>query len=126
MKVEFLRKDFARALGQLQSALQVPATSDLLKAGCIQYFEFCFELAWKTIKAVGSEQGSECLSPKACLRLAFQQGWIDSEEVWLDMLLARNRLSHTYDVESALVVYGRLPAYFTAMEASGERISTIP
>ena len=49
MKVELLRKDFARALGQLQSALQVPATSDLLKAGCIQYFEFCFELAWKTI-----------------------------------------------------------------------------
>jgi len=100
MKHEKILADLERALGQLSAALKTPADSDLIKAGCIQYFEFCFELAWKTIKAVATSLGLECRSPKACLRIAFQQGWIDEEAIWLEMLEARNRLSHTYHLLS--------------------------
>ncbi len=115
MKAESLHRDFSRALEQLRVALEVPADSDLIKAGCIQYFEFCFELAWKTIKDEGGDQGIECLSPKACLKIAFQQGWIDEEAVWLEMLQARNRMAHTYNAAQALEVYGRLKDFFRVL-----------
>jgi len=125
MKREKILADLERALGQLSAALKTPADSDLIKAGCIQYFEFCFELAWKTIKAVAASLGLECRSPKACLRIAFQQGWIDEEAIWLEMLEARNRLSHTYHAETALAIYTRLPDFQRAMEALLHRLKDV-
>lgn len=50
MNKMWILADFENALIQLRSALSQPANSDLLRAGCIRYFEFTFELAWKAIK----------------------------------------------------------------------------
>ncbi|PKN67997.1 MAG: hypothetical protein CVU54_15790 [Deltaproteobacteria bacterium HGW-Deltaproteobacteria-12] len=103
---------FERALESLTQALSSPAKSDLEKAGCIQYFEFCFELAWKSIRFVASSQGlGDCSSPKACLKQAFAMQWINDEGTWLDMLAARNRMSHTYNAADALAVYDSLDKY---------------
>jgi len=55
MKAEKISADFSEAVARLAEALAAPADSDLLRAGCIQYFEFCFELAWKSIKVFGEE-----------------------------------------------------------------------
>ncbi|MDP2240465.1 MAG: nucleotidyltransferase substrate binding protein [Burkholderiales bacterium] len=109
MSENWILADYETALSQLESALSVPADSDLIKAGCIQYFEFSFELAWKSIKLASLSQGlPECASPKACLKQAFSLGWISDEETWLEMLEARNRMSHTYNAKHALAVYDRL------------------
>jgi nucleotidyltransferase substrate binding protein (TIGR01987 family) len=109
MSENWILADYEMALTQLESALSVPADSDLIKAGCIQYFEFSFELAWKSIKLASLSQGlPECVSPKACLKQAFSIGWISDEETWLEMLEARNRMSHTYNAKHALAVYERL------------------
>lgn len=73
---------FEQALKRLTDALAFPAQSDLEKAGCIQYFEFCFELAWKSIRIVAGSLGlADCSFPKACLKQAFALHWIDNEEV---------------------------------------------
>jgi hypothetical protein len=45
MKANKIVTDFAAALSRLTAALGAPAENDLVRAGCIQYFEFCFELA---------------------------------------------------------------------------------
>lgn len=114
--------DFGRAVEQLESALNVSPTNDVIKAGCIQYFEFCFELAWKSIKFASSDEGlPECASPKICLRQVFSQGWIDSEDSWLMMLDARNRMSHTYNARDALTVYGSLPLYLPELKTLYQR-----
>ena len=114
---QWIVDDFAAALAQLKSALAEPADRDLIKAGSIQYFEFSFELGWKACKVMSAEQGlPDCLSPKACLRQAFTQGWIDDEAVWLAMLDARNRMAHTYDARKALQIYDALPQFCNALQ----------
>ena len=117
-----LLADYEQALRQLQSALRVPAESDVVKAGCIQYFEFCFELAWKAARTVAGEAGQLVNSPKAALKQAFANGWIGAEELWLEMLEARNRMSHTYDAKEALKVYGKLADFAVALEALAARL----
>lgn len=125
MSERWYLEDFGRAVEQLESALNVPPTNDVIKAGCIQYFEFCFELAWKSIKFVSAEEGlPECMSPKSCLRQAFSQGWINNEDAWLMMPDARNRMSHTYNVKDALAVYESLPAFLPELKALWQRLRT--
>ena len=116
-EAQWIVDDFSAALAQLRDALEEPARLDLIKAGCIQYFEFSFELGWKACKVVSAEQGlPDCLSPKACLRQAFTQGWIEDETVWLEMLDARNRMAHTYDARKALEIYESLPRFHSALQ----------
>jgi nucleotidyltransferase substrate binding protein (TIGR01987 family) len=116
MAESWILDDFAEALGQFESALAQKADSDLLRAGCIQYFEFTFELAWKAIKVAADEVGLQgCGSPKSCLKIAYMQAWIDDEIVWLEMLEARNRMSHTYHAREALKVYDALPRFIAPM-----------
>jgi len=58
MDSRVLVEDFRRALAQFRAALALPVAGDVLKAGCIQYFEFSFELAYSevSIQDLASEQ----------------------------------------------------------------------
>lgn len=59
MSESWIIEDFVAALDQFEAAMQVTPTSDLIKAGCIQYFEFTFELAWKSVKILAEQAGLE-------------------------------------------------------------------
>jgi nucleotidyltransferase substrate binding protein (TIGR01987 family) len=128
MSESWLLDDFEAGLKQLETALSGPIRSDLERAGCIQYFEFTFELAWKSIRMTAGESGQpDCLSPKACLKQAFTNGWIGNEETGLKMLDARTRMSHTYRARDAMKVFellsGFLPEFnrlLDALRKSGE------
>jgi nucleotidyltransferase substrate binding protein (TIGR01987 family) len=126
MKPELWLQDYERALGQLTEALLIEANHDVVRAGCIQYFEFTFELAWKSIKVVSELEGLEPGgSPKSCLKSAFAQRWIDDEAIWLEMLDARNRMSHTYDAQDALTIYDRLPSFIGPLEGLLARLKKV-
>ena len=118
MKAEFLLSDLQLALTRLEEALKLDSELDVYKAGCIQYFEFTFELSWKTIKSTAEELGVDPGgSPKSCLKTAYGQGWLQDEAIWLEMLEARNRMSHTYDAKDAIKVYGQLAGFIEPLKA---------
>ena len=101
-------QNFRRAFGLLQEALaakNLEEYSDLEQEGIIQRFEYTFELGWKTFKDYLEFSGinlSEATPRKVIKDCAavniFEEAGINPE-VFMDMMLSRNALSHTYDFE---------------------------
>jgi nucleotidyltransferase substrate binding protein (TIGR01987 family) len=91
--------NFKNALSRLKEGIaKYNGTDDLLRDGVIQRFEFTFELAWKTLKAVFEDEGLIGLnSPKTVLREAFAAELIKEDELWLAMLNDRNSTAHIYN-----------------------------
>ena len=77
----------------------VDSLSQLEKEGAIQRFEVTFELAWKTLKDYLEEDGIVVnpVTPRNVIKEAFAAKLLDDAQVWIDMMLHRNLLSHTYD-----------------------------
>lgn len=84
------------AFDQFHEALKI-AKSDLEKAGTIQYFEFTYELAWKTLKRILNGRGKDLNSPKPIFREAALEKLIDSPELWFDFTKDRNETIHSYN-----------------------------
>jgi nucleotidyltransferase substrate binding protein (TIGR01987 family) len=91
--------------------------SDVTRDAAIQRFEFCFELAWKSVQERARDDGLDCQSPRDCLRIAFKTSWIENEQGWLAMLDDRNRTSDTYDEDMAKAVFRRLPNYLPLLDS---------
>ncbi len=94
-------ENYQKALFLLSDALKDGADklSLLEKEGALQRFEFTFELAWKVMKDYLEEDGVVIspLTPKNVIKQAFISRIIENGQVWIDMLLSRNLMSHTYD-----------------------------
>ena len=126
MNPKIITADYTRAVAELSEALDSNPTSRLEQAGCIKYFEFCFELAWKSLKSLASYHGlSDAESPRSALRVAFAQRWLDDEPTWLEMLECRNRMAHTYSSESALDVYKRLNDFAEVLRQLDHKLGEI-
>ena len=108
-QIKLKHEDFSRAVSKLHAALEKDIAADeLYLDGLIQRFEFCFELAWKLMKAFLDYEGIEVNSPRSAIRKAFQTKFIVDAEAWLDMLEKRNLSSHTYDEETANEIYNHV------------------
>ena len=95
-------QNFDRAFLLLRSALEergLEQMSELEKEGLIQRFEYSYELAWKTMKDYLEEQGTiiNPVTPRNVIKEAFSAQIIADGQVWVDMMLHRNLLAHTYD-----------------------------
>ncbi len=97
------KKDFFNALNRLQEALEKDLNDDIVVDGIIQRFEFTFEQSWKVMKLYLEDQGvlEEALSPRSTIRAAFEHKMISNGDLWIEMMLDRNRASHMYDESTA-------------------------
>lgn len=83
------------------------APSDIIRDGIIQRFEFCTELAWKTVREYLLEEGVEFRNtPKAVMREAYAAGLLDEDALWSKLLNDRNLTSHTYNESTAQEIFG--------------------
>jgi len=111
-KVEDSLVKLEAALKRLGEALAEDNSNPLFIDGTIQRFEFVFELTWKTLKRALEVEGLVCQTPRETLKTAFQAGWINTEELWLQMLDDRNLTSHTYEEPTATQIYENIQTYY--------------
>lgn len=117
MNVQINVDALGKALKRLEESLSFDISQPLVVDACIQRFEFCIELTWKTLKKCLAIEGIEANTPRECIQQAYSIHWLNDETEWLSMLKDRNLTSHTYKEDLALEIYHRLPAHFEAMTA---------
>lgn len=115
-------QNFDRAFVLLRTALQdrpLDEYTALEQEGIIQRFEYAYELAWKTMKDYLEANGI-MISPvtaREVIKQAYTAKLIADGQVWIDMMLHRNQLSHTYDFSKFRQVLEAVQMrYFPAME----------
>ena len=94
--------NFRRAYTLLLGALDIlheEKLDQLGKEGMIKRFEYCTELAWKTIKDYLENQNVLFLeiTPRTVLKEAIAAKLIERGDDWMSLLDARNKMSHNYD-----------------------------
>ncbi len=67
----------------------------------IQAYEIVFELSWKTLKDYLEYNGITTDTPRETIKEAFARNIISDGQVWIEMMEARNKTSHTYKEEFA-------------------------
>jgi nucleotidyltransferase substrate binding protein (TIGR01987 family) len=108
-----LLHNFSKSLSQLEQAVELTKQkelSDLEKQGLIQVFEFTHELAWNVMKDYFDYQGAAELitGSRDATREAFQKGLITDGDDWMDMIKSRNKTSHTYNLNVAQDIVGKI------------------
>lgn len=96
-KIEQSYSNFVKVLDALIESVATPPVENRDFAGIIQNFEFTYELCWKTLKIVLEQNGIPAPFPRVCFEEAFKRDMIYGNEVWKDLIEARNLSSHTYD-----------------------------
>ncbi len=111
--------NFCKAVENLQDIYHYePPYDNVVTAGLTGLYEICFELAWKAMKEILTDQGfEECRSgsPRQIIKVAYRAGLITDEEVWLSALSARNNVSHAYNEAVALDIIDKTKNIFCRM-----------
>ena len=126
-RFEERKEDLKKATNKLNEALKEEVT-DLEIDGILHRFEFTFELAWKSMKDFLEYNGiSENIgSPREILRRAFESHLIEDGEEWINMMLARNSLSHLYDEETSRKIYKEIKEkYIKLLEKLNNKFETL-
>lgn len=95
--------------------------SESMISGATADFDRLFELAWKTAKEYLQKDrmivAAQTGSPKDIIKLAYQEGIINDEKLWLDILEDRNNDSHHYRRADAILYVSKIQtSYMTAIK----------
>jgi nucleotidyltransferase substrate binding protein (TIGR01987 family) len=85
--------------------LSLAEENDIKQDAVIKRFEFTYELLWKTFKKIARLQKLDCFGPKDCFKIAFKLGLIEDEQLFLEIIDARNKTTHVYSKEDARKIY---------------------
>lgn len=105
-RMEERLEDYERALKKLKEAL-LEESIEIVVDGTLQRYEFTFELAWKTMKDYLEYNGiiDNIASPRGIIQQAYQSKIIGNGDIWIQMMLDRNCLSHLYDEKKSRQIY---------------------
>lgn len=112
-------ENFEKAFENLKDVFNyAPPYTPVIIVGLTGLFSICFEQSWKVMKLLLEYNGNlsdKIGSPRSIIKAAFQAGIIDNEDIWLDALMSRNLIAHTYDEESAVVVIEKIKSDYYKM-----------
>ncbi len=96
-----------KRLNEARVAYSNEPTNDYIRDSIIQRFEFSIELAWKTLREIMLDMyylDRDINSPRSVIAKAYQEGFIDNESIWLQMLGERNNMAHVYNADIAIEI----------------------
>ncbi|HJD65460.1 MAG TPA: nucleotidyltransferase substrate binding protein [Rickettsia endosymbiont of Diachasma alloeum] len=85
------------------------------KAGSIQAFEFCYELAWKTMKRFCEKAGKSPYTLREIVREAAVAGLISDPTRWFKFIDIRNITVHTYNEKNLELVINNFDNFSNAL-----------
>lgn len=97
-------QNFSRSFLLLEQSTELEDPSVIERAGMIQFFDVSFEQSWKVLKDFLEEEGFTVKSPRDAIKTAFQYGFIENADIWLEALKDHNLTTHTYDDATAAKV----------------------
>lgn len=93
--------EFNLELNELNDAILLENKSQLEVKGTLKSFELCLDLSWKIMRSYLVWMGLQVFpSPKEAIDAAFQNGIIENQSLWKQMIVFRNRMTHAYDRDS--------------------------
>ena len=108
--------NYSERLNKAVAIASKRALNELEQQGLIQCFEFTHELAWNVMKDYFYYQGNvEIRGSRDATREAFSYNLISKGEIWMDMIVSRNKTSHTYDEETAKEIVDNILNDYTAL-----------
>ncbi|BCS54479.1 nucleotidyltransferase substrate binding protein [Geobacter sp. SVR] len=111
--------NYQKALRQLGKAVELSrqrSLSELERQGLIQGFEFVHELAWNVMKDFFDYQGNTVImGSRDATREAFKRNLVHDGEGWMDMIVSRNKSSHTYNEETAAEIADKVLTHYWSL-----------
>ena len=108
-------RSYCRSLDNLADAKGRDRTDKFILSGKVQMFNLSFDLAWKVMKDIITEYHGAIEyptgSPRETLRMANSVGLI-GDDMWLEMLRARNNRAHDYDGELAVRYFEKITSTY--------------
>ncbi len=108
--------NFNKAFSQFKEAVELREERELSKLeeqGLIQAFEYTHELAWNTLKDFLEARGApKIYGSRDATKEAFKAGLIENGEIWMDMIISRNRTTHTYNEKAITKIVSILTSVY--------------
>lgn len=100
---------------------------DIIKEGLIKRFEYTYELVWNVMKDYAEFQGNPNVGgSRDAFREALQLKLISDGKVWMDMIISRNKTSHTYDEDTADEIFSKvINDYHPVFKAFLDKMETL-
>ena len=117
-KLHTLMSQLSQIAAQLSEVLDMEPQSQVVMDSAILRFELAYEVLCKTLQAHATWQGNLVQSPREALKHGFRCGFFSEWDLAEEIISDRNLLTHTYDLESARRVHGKLPAYLKFIQGA--------
>jgi nucleotidyltransferase substrate binding protein (TIGR01987 family) len=100
----------------------------LLRDGCIQRFEYTYELSVKYMRRqlealADSPSSIDELGFKDMVRAAAERGLIEDPTAWFGYRELRNATARTYDPDKAQLVFTALPAFLADAQGLSQKLN---
>lgn len=105
-RFELARQQYCQALDRLNEVIEMEESS-IIRDSLIQRFEFCYELAWKSMFFWLKDEGEQVREmQRAVIHAAFRCELISDPMLWEKIKECRDETSHTYNELKAIEVSG--------------------
>ena len=106
---------------------------DLLKEGCIQRFEVCYDVIRKHLKKYLRQLNGAIITDdtdgpdtKSVLAIAFKAGIITDADIWDTFNACRNNTSHEYSEDKAAKTFAIIPDFIEEAQELYQKMTTTP